>query len=537
MIRKRFLFFLVLISILILPAFVSAATLWDQPLSLVNTDAYFNQTFDPNHPTDSWLADDFVVNSTWDVSTIFVPGDFWYIRYYSNLLNATTLNWYIYEDNGGKPSGYPGDGVTVPVWSISLSPDDPQISLTRGTPFNLVSNVTLNLDTPISLDPGTYWLIVYPQLNWLTVGGHGRQFSDTANGYPAHYIMPDPAGEPTSLPEVWTSVLNIPWVDYESNPLAQDQKDLAFRIEGTIEDANIDVDPIIIIFPRTKIGESAPAQTVTLSNSGSSPLTINSATITGTAASSFNVDPGSTNGCVLPNQVLAPSAACTLAVTFTPKDAGRISASLSIASDALNANTTSVSLVGFAAEATLSVSEGTIGTVITISSAPSTSFGDKKGKVVIQNSFAKSNTKIAKNGWSTNEITASVTKAVESGIYDVVITLKDKTSITLPGAFTFKRPQVSPLTDSDGAPGESIEVSGKFFGSKKPKVYLEYTNANDVDKKKNCTVKTFTWNPTTGESSLVFTVPKGLESGRAYPLRVETKKVGTSLDVINFTIN
>ena len=80
MVRKRFLFFLVLVSILILPAFVSAATLWDQPLSVVNNGAYFNQTFVPANPTDSWLADDFVNEATWDISTIFVPGDFW-LRY------------------------------------------------------------------------------------------------------------------------------------------------------------------------------------------------------------------------------------------------------------------------------------------------------------------------------------------------------------------------------------------------------------------------------------------------------------------------
>ena len=258
-------------------------------------------------------------------------------------------------------------------------------------------------------------------------------------------------GKPEPLPDVWTSVLDIAWEDYNLNPLPQPQQDLAFRLEGTVLDANINVDPVTIIFPRTKIGEASPAQSVTITNAGSSILTINGTTITGTAASAFNVAPGSTNGCVLPNQVLAPSAACTLAVTFTPTDAGLASASLNITSDALNANTTHVNLVGLGAEAMLSVTEGTIGTVITITSAPSTSFGDKKGKVVIQNTFAKSKTKIAKDGWSSNEITCTVTKAIESGKYDVLISLKDKTSINLPGAFTFKNPEVDPLLVNNGS--------------------------------------------------------------------------------------
>ena len=50
--------------------------------------------------------------------------------------------------------------MTVPVWSISLTLYDLQISIRRGT-ITVVSNTTLNLDTPITLDPaGTYWLIV-----------------------------------------------------------------------------------------------------------------------------------------------------------------------------------------------------------------------------------------------------------------------------------------------------------------------------------------------------------------------------------------
>ena len=78
MVRKRFLFFLVLLSILILPSVVLAAVLWDQPMSSVNRKAYFSMGFDPSDPSDSFIADEFVTTKTWNISTIFIPGDFWF---------------------------------------------------------------------------------------------------------------------------------------------------------------------------------------------------------------------------------------------------------------------------------------------------------------------------------------------------------------------------------------------------------------------------------------------------------------------------
>jgi len=540
MVRKKCLVLLVVLCfLLIFSSHASADTLWDQPLSTINTQAYFNQTFVPADPTDSWLADDFVSLGTWEISTIFVPGDFWYIRYYSNLLNADMLHWYIYEDDGGKPAGYPGSPA-VPFWSTSLDPSDPQVSLTKGSE-NLLSNVTLNLDTPITLAPaGTYWLIFYPEVKWLLVGGHGRQFSDTTFGSPAMYIMPGD-GDPEPLPDVWTSVLDIAWQDYGLDPLAQgdtSQQDLAFRLEGTITDASINVDPWPeAVFPMTLIDVASTPKTVTVSNPGLGNLTIDTITVTGTDADDFTVSPGDTDGCALTNQVLASGDSCTLSVTFTPSAAGAAKAFLQISSDAADANLVSLQLSGIGTGAQPSVTEGTIGTEITFTASPSSTFGIKKGKALIYKDVLKSPLKIAKGNWSATEITGTVRKALESGKYSVQIKVPGSTTpIDIPGGFTFKKPEVDPLEDSDGAPGEEIEVKGKFFGSKKPKVYLEYTNAKGVDKKKYCKITELSWNAQTGVSSLFFVVPKGLEAGRSYPLRVETKKVGTSVESVSFTI-
>ena len=46
----------------------------------------------------------------------------------------------------------------------------------------------------------------------------------------------------------------------------------------------------------------------------------------------------------------------------------------------------------------------------------------------------------------------------------------------LDNALTVKNPELDPLSDSNrsGRPGVEIIVTGKFFGTKKGKVYLEY---------------------------------------------------------------
>ena len=95
MVRKRFLFFLVFISILILPAFVSAATLWDPPFSLANTEAYFNETFVLLTPqTVGWLM--ILLSSNMEVQQI------WYLEIsgIGGLFESPEcymLNWYIYD--------------------------------------------------------------------------------------------------------------------------------------------------------------------------------------------------------------------------------------------------------------------------------------------------------------------------------------------------------------------------------------------------------------------------------------------------------
>ena len=86
----------------------------------------------------------------------------------------------------------------------------------------------------------------------------------------------------------------------------------------------------------------------------------------------------------------------------------------------------------------------------------------------------------------------------------VSVTTKTKETITLPDDFTVKNPELDPLTDDNksGIPEEEIVLTGKFFGTKKGKVYLEYTDSKGQTKKKSCKVTYWYMNPTTGESEL-----------------------------------
>jgi hypothetical protein len=112
-----------------------------------------------------------------------------------------------------------------------------------------------------------------------------------------------------------------------------------------------------------------------------------------------------------------------------------------------------------------------------------------------------------------------------SGPYDAIIKLqpyKSVSPIILPGALTVMNPELDPFSTGHGSPGDQIATTGRFFGTKKGKVYLEDPSTG---KKMNCKVSSWSMDPGTGESTLTFVVPKGLAAGR-YPLKV-TNKVGT----------
>ena len=113
------------------------------------------------------------------------------------------------------------------------------------------------------------------------------------------------------------------------------------------------------------------------------------------------------------------------------------------------------------------------------------------------------------------------------GPFSISVTTKTKETITLPDDFTVKNPELDPFTDDNrsGIPEQEIVLTGKFFGSKKGKVYLEYTDSNGQTKTKKCKVTYWNMIPATGESELWFVVPKLSKSFHlgGHPLTIDNK--------------
>lgn len=192
---------------------------FDQPLSAANQNAYVDQNFADMPTYTTYIADDFSNAVPWRVGRIYVPGDFW--NGGSTFMNASSLTFAIYADAGGVPAGYPNDGVTTPLWTITLAPYDHQVTYSTGVPGGYQSNTVLSLDTPVVIPPGTWWMIFAPNMTFSGGGQFGRQPSDTTNGAVAKLINPGGGFG-----------LGTTWQDWTVLGVAQ--HDIAFRLEEPV---------------------------------------------------------------------------------------------------------------------------------------------------------------------------------------------------------------------------------------------------------------------------------------------------------------
>jgi hypothetical protein len=116
---------------------------------------------------------------------------------------------------------------------------------------------------------------------------------------------------------------------------------------GLAVDATATLSPGSLNFANQPIGLATTAQNVVITNTGNVPITIDSATITGTNAGDF----GQTNGCV--GGILTPARTCTFAVTFNPTATGSRTATLDVTDDA---GTQTVTLSGTGLTASIATS-------------------------------------------------------------------------------------------------------------------------------------------------------------------------------------
>ena len=102
---------------------------------------------------------------------------------------------------------------------------------------------------------------------------------------------------------------------------------VAVALSGTGTAPGATLSATALTFGTQLVGSTSPAQTVTVTNSGSAPLTVTGVTVTGTNAADF----AQTNTCAA---TVAPGGTCTVSVTFAPAAAGARGATLTVATDA-----------------------------------------------------------------------------------------------------------------------------------------------------------------------------------------------------------
>jgi hypothetical protein len=108
--------------------------------------------------------------------------------------------------------------------------------------------------------------------------------------------------------------------------------------------ASVTVTPASMSFGSQTVNTISAAQSITVKNSGTSALSLNSVTLSGTNSSAFKVS----KGC---GASLAAGASCVIQIQFAPSAAGSMSANLTIADNAPNSPQT-VSLSGSAVNPT-----------------------------------------------------------------------------------------------------------------------------------------------------------------------------------------
>lgn len=206
--------------------------LWSQPVSSSDWDMFIDQEFPDSPSYSSYLADDFVNDVPWTLTSIFVPGGLW--NEPTSLLYATALHWLIYADNGGVPAGDPSGGGAAAVWSLNLLPTDPQVTLSTGL-GGYLSDTRLTVATPVSLPPGHWWLVFYPTMSFDPYGQYGRRVADTTNGYVGQYINPGGGFGHGTAWQAWT-LLGPPSPLYDTAFTLEGVS--AFRVNSTGDEAD-----------------------------------------------------------------------------------------------------------------------------------------------------------------------------------------------------------------------------------------------------------------------------------------------------------
>jgi parallel beta-helix repeat protein len=148
------------------------------------------------------------------------------------------------------------------------------------------------------------------------------------------------------------------------------------------------------------------------------------------------------------------------------------------------------------------------GTVGTESRVTGTSMGSTPGKILV------GGVKCQVLNWSGTSAGFLLKKPISPGIYDLTVMPKEPKGsppVVLSNAYTVKGPEISSLSRSGGSPGDTITISGLYFGTKPGKVYL----VDYAGRRTKCKLAGWSMDPATNQSTGVFIVSSKLPGGSA----------------------
>jgi hypothetical protein len=148
-------------------------------------------------------------------------------------------------------------------------------------------------------------------------------------------------------------------------------------------------------------------------------------------------------------------------------------------------------------------SEGTYGTELMMTGS---GFASKKGKVLM------GGTSLSILDWTDNLVRFRLSKVLPLGIHDVMVQPgepRGAPSVVKGEGFMVRSPEIHAIEEGEGSAYDQITIKGKFFGTKKGKVYLEYEESGQIIRK-SCKVTKWWMDAVTNESEIFFIVPKML---------------------------
>gem|GEM_PF-1564353 len=132
-----------------------------------------------------------------------------------------------------------------------------------------------------------------------------------------------------------------------------------FTLSGTGVEPLLNPSTVELDFGQVEVGTASGGENLSIENSGSAELLLGSLTLSGSAASDFQLEADGCSG-----QTLAPDASCTIMLSVTPSAIGKRQAWLDIPSDtASSPDTVSLSVTGVRAALTVSPPEVDFGEV------------------------------------------------------------------------------------------------------------------------------------------------------------------------------